>query len=84
MARVEHDLIGELELPDSALYGIQTERTRLNFNAAGRPVHFQLIRALTQVKLACALANRDCGFLDSDLAAAIAGACEANRQGTNN
>ncbi|MEI8122455.1 MAG: aspartate ammonia-lyase [bacterium] len=75
MGRIEHDLLGELELPDTAVYGIQTERARLNFNAAGRPVHPQLILALAQVKLAAALTNRECGYLPPDVADAIINAC---------
>ena len=76
MGRVEHDLLGELELPDSALYGVQTERARLNFNAAGRPVHQYLIVAMAHVKLAAARTNLECGFLPSPIALAIVGACE--------
>ena len=75
MGRIEHDLLGELALPDSALYGIQTQRARLNFNAAGRPVHSQLILALAQVKLAAAATNRECGHLAHDVADAIINAC---------
>ena len=71
MGRIEHDLLGELELPDAAVYGIQTERARLNFNAAGRPVHSQLILALAQVKLAAALTNRECGYLPPDVALSL-------------
>lgn len=77
MGRIEKDLLGELELPDDALYGIQTQRARSNFNAAGRPVHPALIAALAQVKLACAVMNREGGFLSSDISEAIVAACEA-------
>jgi aspartate ammonia-lyase len=76
MSRIEHDLLGELALPDGVLYGIQTERARLNFNAAGRPVHPVLIAALATVKLACARTNAECGYLPQDVAAAIGLACE--------
>lgn len=75
MGRTEHDLLGELELPGEVLYGIQTERARMNFNAAGRPVHLALIRALVQVKAACAQANLECGLLPGDVAEAILAAC---------
>lgn len=76
MANIEHDLLGELPIPDGVLYGVQTERARLNFTAAGRPVHPSLIAALAQVKLACARTNAECGFLAPDVAGAIAAACE--------
>lgn len=75
MCPVEHDLLGELKIPDGVFYGIQTERARLNFNAAGRVVHPALITALAQVKLACARTNQACGFLAPKTADAIAHAC---------
>lgn len=78
--RTERDLLGELELPDEALYGIQTERARRHFDAAGRPVRPELARALAQVKLACAMANRKLGYLDEAVAdAVIAAAGEVAR-----
>ena len=76
MPRTERDLLGELELPDAALYGIQTERARRNFPVSGRPVHPALVRAGAQVKLACARANAAGGFLDAARADAIAAACQ--------
>lgn len=75
MVRVEHDLLGELAVADGVLYGIQTERARLNFNAAARPVHPALICALAMVKLACARTNAECGYLPQDIASAIGQAC---------
>jgi aspartate ammonia-lyase len=81
MPRIEHDLLGELAIPDGVLYGIQTERARLNFKAAGRPVHPALIAALAQVKMACARTNAECGFLPQDTADAIISACEAILRG---
>ena len=81
MGRLEHDLLGGLEIPDGVLYGIQTERARLNFNVAGRGVHPALIAALAQVKLACAKTSRECGFLAPDIADAIVRACEEVIQG---
>lgn len=75
MGRIEHDLLGKLEIPEGVLYGIHTQRARLNFDAAHRPVHTALITALAQVKLACARTNLECGFLEPTVAAAIAAAC---------
>ena len=69
-------MLGELDLPDDVLYGIQTERARENFAVSGRLVQSDLIAALAQVKLACARTNEACGHLASDVAGAIAGACE--------
>lgn len=73
--RVEKDLLGEMELPDDVLYGIQTARARQNFDVSGRRTFDDLIVALAQVKQACARANASCGLLAAEIAAAIESAC---------
>ena len=76
--RVEHDLLGERELPDTAYYGVQTLRGMENFPLSGIPLrHFQhFVRALAFVKKAAATANSELGVLDRERAEAIAAACE--------
>ena len=76
--RVEHDLIGDEQVPDDAYYGIQTLRAVHNFDITGVPIsHFpQLIRALAMVKKAAALANCELGNLDKHKAKAIVSACD--------
>ena len=59
--RIEHDLLGERQVPQHALHGIHTERARENFALAGRPVHPALVVAYGDVKLACALTSRALG-----------------------
>ena len=76
MSRREHDLLGELDLPDDVLYGIQTARARENFSVSGCLVRSDLIAALAQVKLACARTNAAGGWLAADVTEAIVGACE--------
>lgn len=63
--RIEHNSLGESEIPDDALYGIHTLRARENFRISDVPVsHFpRLIHALAMVKKAAARANRDAGVL---------------------
>lgn len=73
--RIERDSLGELSLPAQALYGIHTARALANFNVAAQAAAFELIQALAQVKLACARANQDLGFLPADKADAIVTAC---------
>lgn len=77
--RIEHDLLGEREVPADAYYGIQTLRAVENFRLTGIPIaHYpKLIYALAYIKKAAALANRDLGLLDPPLAARIARACDA-------
>ncbi|MEN6356295.1 MAG: aspartate ammonia-lyase [Armatimonadota bacterium] len=74
--RTEHDLLGAMEVPADAYYGIHTLRAHENFNLSGIRLHPELIRALADVKKACALANLRTGHLDRHIADAIAGACD--------
>lgn len=72
--RTEHDLIGDLEVPADALYGIQTQRSIENFPLKGeKPLsaYPELIIAMLQVKKAAALANIKAGDLDGDLGKAL-------------
>ncbi len=61
MTRIEHDLLGSLDVPAGALYGIYTLRAIENFPLAGRPVNKALIHAYGTVKLACARTNSELG-----------------------
>ncbi|TAN38889.1 MAG: aspartate ammonia-lyase [Verrucomicrobia bacterium] len=74
--RTEHDLLGELAIPSDALYGIHTARALANFRISGRVVSPALVRALAQVKKACALANRELGFQGLEKCDAICRACD--------
>ncbi len=71
--RVEHDFIGEREIPNTAYYGVQTLRALENFNITGITVSGEplFIKAFGYVKKAAAMANRDCGALDAKRAEAI-------------
>jgi aspartate ammonia-lyase len=81
--RVEHDLLGEREVPDEALYGIQTLRALENFPITGVPLREfpSLIDALAAVKEAAALANADLGLLPQEIAEPIARAAREIRAG---
>jgi len=73
--RIEHDLLGEREVPAEALWGIHTLRAVENFPVARRPMHAALIHAYAQVKLAAVRTNRDLGRLDARIAGALESAC---------
>lgn len=75
--RTERDSMGELQVPEWALWGAQTQRAVENFPISGLPVPRGFIRALGLVKAACASVNRDLGLLDDARADAIIAA--ANR-----
>jgi fumarate hydratase class II len=69
--RLERDSMGELEVPDGALWGAQTQRAVMNFPISGIPMPRQFIAALGLVKWAAAGANAELGLLTSDKAIAI-------------
>lgn len=76
--RSEKDLLGQRDVPNSALYGIQTLRAIENFAITGIKLkHFpKLVIALSMVKKAAARANNTLGLLEDDKAAAIEQACD--------
>ncbi len=73
VTRREHDLLGERDVPDAALYGVQTLRAIENFPITGVPLREfpELIVALAMVKEAAARANADLGFITPDVAEVI-------------
>jgi aspartate ammonia-lyase len=81
--RLEHDMIGERQVPAGAYYGVHTLRALENFPITGTAIasYPDLVTALACVKQAAALANRDLGLLDAARAEAIARACEEIRGG---
>src|SRR4051812_14396609 len=69
--RLEKDSMGELPVPDDALYGASTQRAVLNFPISGRPLPEPFLRSLGLVKLACARANEELGLLSPAKSQAI-------------
>lgn len=69
--RIEKDSMGELQVPQDALYGAQTQRAIDNFPISGLAMPREFIRALGQIKAACAKANIDLGLIDENIANAI-------------
>ncbi|MFC6632188.1 aspartate ammonia-lyase [Microbulbifer taiwanensis] len=76
--RLEHDLLGDREVPADAYFGIQTLRALENFQITGITLnHFpNLVKALAMVKKAAASANSELGYLQQELAEVIGGACD--------
>ncbi len=69
--RIEKDSMGELKVPESALWGAQTQRAVENFPISGLTVPRSFIRALGLVKWGAAEANKNLGLLDDKRASAI-------------
>lgn len=84
--RIEHDLLGELEVPAEAYWGIHTLRAINNFPISLVPIgHYpSQVIALGQVKQAAARANRDLGILSDEHFKAIDAACNDVIAGTLN
>ena len=74
--RIEKDTLGEIAVPDDALYGAQTQRAVENYPISGLREHPVFIRSFIQIKKAAALANRELGALDQQRATAIIAACD--------
>jgi aspartate ammonia-lyase len=74
--RIEKDSLGEMEIPDEALYGIHTLRSVKNFPLSSEFTHPYLIKAYLQVKLAAAETNYKCGILFKEKHNAIHSAIE--------
>ncbi|NCD33623.1 MAG: aspartate ammonia-lyase [Spartobacteria bacterium] len=81
MFRTETDHLGSLDVPDTALWGIHTQRALLNFPLKRTRVPLSLIYALVQVKKACCLANGELGFLSVDMVTAMVQACDEILEG---
>jgi fumarate hydratase class II len=73
--------MGEVEVPEDALWGAQTARAIENFPISGRGIGREMIRALGRVKQAAARVNRELGGLEPELGEAIASAAEEVARG---
>jgi len=74
--RIEHDTLGEVHVPDDALYGAQTQRAVENFPVSGLREHPTFIRTFIMLKRAAALANMELGAMPRDKGDAIVRACD--------
>ena len=77
--RIEHDLLGNKEVPMDAYYGVQTLRALENFaGISGYTIGMfpNYVKALAMVKWAAAKANFELGLIPADITNAITAACE--------
>ena len=75
--RVESDLLGELQVPADAYYGVQTQRALNNYQISTTRMsdYPEYVIAIAYVKMAAAMANAELGVLDEKIAEAICAAC---------
>ena len=76
--RVESDLIGELNVPAEAYYGVQTQRALNNYKISNTRMcdYPEYVISMAYVKMAAAEANARLGVLDRSIADAIVAACK--------
>ena len=76
--RVESDLIGELQVPIDAYYGVQTQRALNNYKISNTRMcdYPEYIIAMAYVKMAAASANAELGVMDRKIGDAIVAACK--------
>ncbi|MBI3359174.1 MAG: aspartate ammonia-lyase, partial [Nitrospirae bacterium] len=65
--RIEQDSLGELEVPESAYYGVQTARAIANFPISGLRPHPIFIKATAMVKWAACDANMTLKKIDPEI-----------------
>lgn len=83
MSRIEHDLIGDREVPSDVYWGVHTLRATENFPISGRKIgdSADLVNALAAIKEAAAKANAKLGQIDVKRADAIQQAAVEIRAG---
>lgn len=79
--RTEKDSMGEMQVPEKALYGASTQRAVLNFPISGQPMPPAFIHGLGLVKAACATANEELGRLSKEKADIIRDAAQEVYEG---
>ena len=75
--RIESDLLGELQVPADAYYGVQTQRALNNYRISCTKMsdYPDYVIAIAYVKMAAAAANTELGVLDKHIGEAIIQAC---------
>jgi len=74
--RKERNSLGEMDVPLTPYYGIQTHRAIQNFPVSGQRAHSRLIQAYVMIKRAAALTLCELGRLDHPRSQAIVTACD--------
>jgi fumarate hydratase, class II len=72
--RIEHDSMGEVQVPADALWRAQTQRAVENFPISGTRLEAEHVKAIAQVKAAAAKVNAELGVITQEQADAIGSA----------
>ncbi len=79
--RIEHDSMGEVQVPADRYWGAQTQRSFQNFPIGTEKIPMEVIRAFAILKKAAAIANNRLGKLDEKRLALICQACDEILEG---
>ena len=74
--RIEHDSMGEVQVPADRYWGAQTQRSFQNFPIGTEKIPMEVIRAFAILKKAAAIANNRLGKLDEKRLTLISQACD--------
>lgn len=74
--RIEHDTMGEVQVPANKYWGAQTQRSKQNFTIGGNLMPIEVIYAFAYLKKAAAMANKDCGVLPDEKMKLISSVCD--------
>jgi fumarate hydratase class II len=74
--RIESDSLGDIKVPEDALYGAQTQRALDNFKISGLRLQVYFIRALALIKKHAALVNAGLGLLEKHVSELIVNAAD--------
>lgn len=79
--RIEHDTMGNIEVPADKYWGAQTQRSLENFKIGDGRMPVEIIRAFAILKKAAALTNNELGVLSAEKTQLIARACDEILEG---
>jgi aspartate ammonia-lyase len=74
--RIEHDTLGEIEVPQNAYFGAQTVRAIQNFPISGLKPNSTYVSSTVIIKKAAAIVNNRLGLLPDDKKKVIVKACD--------
>lgn len=74
--RIEHDSMGEVEVPADKYWAAQTQRSYMNFKIGNEKMPIEIIHAFGILKKAAAIANNRLGKLDDEKCEIIGKACD--------
>ncbi len=74
--RIEHDTMGEVQVPADKYWGAQTQRSKQNFTIGGQLMPTEVIHAFAYLKKAAAITNQKAGILSEEKTNLISRVCE--------